>query len=179
MLRAILTLPSAILVFVSGALLAAAPLAWGDADAIDAPAWMPVAIHGIVALAGLWIGIHAFRSVWRATHGRFDVARIQAALGLLMLATGTSLVLALLITIGDFGVYEGSLVESRPDGTIERVSPAAAFLGGLVYAAAMTAAAWTGAALYANAITNMQPNRISARHPDEIDGIGELLKERR
>ena len=172
--RALLLVAPALLVLASLVLLIASPTAWGAAAVLDAPAWLPPVLGVIVALAALWIGTYSFRKILRETYGDFEVFGLQLVFGVIMFISGAAMLLGLAVQLPDAGTYERWLDDGEVVGRSRDY-----FVFSLIYGVLNIGWVWVGAYLYSHAITNMQPNRISARSPDEVDGVGELLRERR
>ena len=173
-LRALLLLPPFVLVVASIVLLASAPLSWGAAEVLDAPDWIPPIVGAIVALAGLWVGLYSLRHTAQGTRGDFSVFSLQLVLGILMFASGSAMMLTLAVQLPDTDTYARALDD---DGSIS-IGVVELVVVSLVTGALCIGLVWVGAYLYSHAITNLRPNRISARLPGEVDGVGELLRRR-
>ncbi len=172
--RLLLLLPPALLVLACLVLIAVSPFAWGAAKIIEAPDWMPPVLGILTALGGLWVGWFAIQTVRRETHGDFSVFSLQTAGGVLFLAIGVAMFLSLAVQLPDSDTYERAIDD---EGKIQ-ISPAGFFVTGLILGAIQTGLAWIGAYVYSHAVTNLSPTRLSVRDPNEVDGIGELLRER-
>ena len=173
-LRGLVLLPPLALVFASIALVAAAPLAWGAGEIIDIPDWMPPLVGVIIALGGLLVGLTALRKTGRETHGDFEVFGLQIAFGVIMFIAGSAMMIALVFKLPDTDTYAQMITD---DGT--HITATGFFVMSVITAAANIGVVWVGAYLYSHAFANMEPNRISQRLPGEVDGVGELLRERR
>ena len=173
--RALLLLPPFVLVLASGVLLASSPLAWGAAAVLDVPDWVPAAIGAVVGLAGLWIGLYSLRQTARYTQGDFEIFGLQLVLGVIMFVAGSGIMLTLALQLPDPDLYARTIQDDGDTaiGAVEIVV-VSLFTGGL-----SIGVVWVGAYLYSHAFANMEPNRISQRLPGEVDGVGELLRDRR
>ena len=172
--RALLLLGPVPLVLAALVLLVVSPRAWGAAEVLDAPAWMPSVIGAAVALAGLWVGAYSLRKTRSETAGDFEVFGLQLVFGVFMFISGAAMMLAMAVQLPDAGTYERWLDQ---DGDfVGRARDF--FVISVIYGVLNIGWIWAGAYLYTHAIANMQPNRISRRLPGEVDGVGELLRER-
>ena len=173
--RLLLVMPPLVLLAASGLLMITSPFAWGAAEVLDAPDWMPPVLGIIVAIGGLSVGFFSLRHTLRTTHGDFEVFGLQLVFGVLMFVSGAAMMLSLVFQLPDTDTYARAL----DDNGEYTVSVSGFFILSLLLGAFNVGWVWVGAYLYSHAIANMQPNRISARHPGETDGVGELLRERR
>jgi hypothetical protein len=172
--RILLLLPPFILVAAALLLLISAPFSWDAARIIDAPAWMPPVTGILIGLGGLWIGWYSLKHIARATRGAFEVTGLQTLFGLLMFLSGTFMLFSLVTRLPSASTYRSGLDENG-----EIVVSALGFMAvSLIIGALQLGWIWAGAFLYTNAVTNMQPNRVSARDPNEVDAIGKMLRER-
>ena len=173
--RALLLLPPFVLVLASGVLLASSPLAWGAAAVLDVPDWVPTAIGAVVGLAGLWISLYSLRQTARYTQGDFEIFGLQLMLGVIMFVAGSGIMLTLALQLPDPDLYART-IQDDGDTAIGAVEIVVVSLFTGVLSIGLV---WSGAYLYSYATANMKPNRISQRLPGEVDGVGELLRERR
>jgi hypothetical protein len=135
---------------------------------------MPPALGLLVALGGIWIGTYALRIVLRRTRGPFRVLKLQLVFGVVISLAGAAMMVALADRLPDSATYARALDENG-DYTL----PASAFfIMSLILGAFQLGWVWVGAYLYSHAITDDQPNRVSERHPGEVDGVAALLRER-
>ena len=160
--RALLLLPPLALVLSGLVLLVASPLSWDAAAIIDAPSWMPPVLGVLVALGGLWIGGFALSRTLTATRGDFEVFGLQTVFGALMFLSGSAMMLSLVVRLPDEATYRSALDD---DGQVA-ISALGYFAVSIVLGAFQVAWVWVGAYLYSHAVTNQEPNRISASHPD-------------
>ena len=172
--RSLLLLPPLLLVLAAAVLILASPLAWGAGEIIDAPAWMAPLMGVIVGLGGLWVGLFSLRKTLRSTRGDFEVFGLQTVFGVLMFISGSVMLVSLATQLPSESTYARALDD---DGQIQ-ISALGFFASSMLLGAFQIGWVWIGAYLYSNAIDNQAPNRISARHPDEVDGVGVLLRER-
>lgn len=172
--RAFALLLPAILLIASIVLLVVSPFSWGAAEVLDAPGWMPPALGIITGFGGLWIGVYSLKRVARATRGAYSVFGLQLIFGTVMFLSGAILLLWFATQLPAEATYERAL-DDEGEYTL---APAWFFIVSLVIGAFQLAWIWVGAYLYSNAFTNQQPNRISERDPNEVDGVAELLRER-
>jgi hypothetical protein len=175
LLRKLLLLPPAFLIVAAVVCLLASPFAWGAAEVIDAPDWAPVATGLLLAIGPLIIGRFALRKTLRDTRGDFDVFGLHVAGGFVMFVSGGLMLFSLVVRLPDSATY----AQAINDEGEQTVSTWGFFLLSLVLGAFNVGWVWVGAYLYSHAVSNQQPNRISARTPGEVDGVGELLRERR
>ena len=173
-LRTALLLTPLFLLVASVALLVAAPFAWGAADIIDVPGWMPSFVGALIAGGGLALGMTALLRTLRVTRGDFETHPLQTAAGVIIIVTSAISLISLAMRIGDADTYT-SAIDDHGEVTI---SPAVFLIGGLLLGIFTLAWCWVGTYLYGHAVADLQPNRISERHPGEVDGVGELLRER-
>ena len=173
-IRLLLLLLPGLLVVTSLALLVVSPFSWGAGAPIEMSDWMPPVIGVTAGLGALWVGLAALRKVARATRGDFEVFALQLVFGTLMFIAGSGLLLSLIDRLPDASTYEAFLDD---DGE-PPAAPAAFFVFSLIWGAFNIGWVWVGSYLYSNAISNQEPNRISRRDPDEVDGVGALLRER-
>ena len=172
--RALLALPLLLLLGAGFAALLAAPYAWGAASIIEIPDWMPTFIGLIVAAGALAIASFCLRGFLRITRGEFEVYSLQAAGGVLLMLIVAAMVIGFAIRLPDPTSYEVAIDDN---GEII-VGPTMFLASGIVMALAYEGIAWLGAYLYTLALTDIEPNRISRRHRNEVDGVGRLLRER-
>lgn len=173
--RRLLLLLPLILWVASVILLASSPLSWGAAEVLDVPDWAPPLVGAVVALGSMWIALFSFRTTTRATRGDFEVFPLQLVFGSLMFLSGAATMLTLAVQLPNPDTYV-RVIEEDPEVTVGATEiVVVSLLTGLLSIGCV----WIGAYLYSHAITNMLPNRISARHADEVDGIGELLRRQR
>jgi hypothetical protein len=170
-----MSLPLVLLLLAGFAVLVAVPYAWGAASIIEIPDWMPSFIGLVVALAAIAIASYSLRGLLRVTRGEFEVHSLQAAGGALLLLVVAAMILGLALRLPDPASYEAAIDD---DGEIT-VGPTMFLGSGIVLTVAYAFVAWLGSYLYTHAVTDMEPNRISRRLPNEVDGVGELLRERR
>jgi hypothetical protein len=172
LLRTLLLAPPALLGVAAMILLVTSPLAWDAGRNADLPAWTPPALGAFVALLGLLVAIFSLRRTLRETDGDFEVFGLHLVGGLLTFIFGAVMMVSLAIEIPDSANYTESSDRIGPSGR-------GFFVMSLVLGAFNVGCIWVCAYLYSHAISNLQPNRISARLPGEVDGVGELLKESR
>lgn len=170
-----MSLPLLFLLLAGFAALVAGPRAWAAASVIEIPDWMPSFIGLVVGLGAIAIASFSLRALLRVTRGEFEVHSLQAAGGALLLLVVAAMVLGLALRLPDPASYEAAINE---DGE-NTVGPTMFLASGIVLAVAYGFVAWLGTYLYTHALTDMEPNRISRRLPNEVDGVGELLRERR
>jgi nitrate reductase gamma subunit len=154
--------------------LVAAPYAWSAAAIIEIPDWMPSFVGLVIALGAIAIAAFTLRVFLRVTHGEFEVHSLQAAGGVLILLIVAAMIVGLAVQLPDPDSYKGAI---NDDGEIT-VGPTMFLASGLILTVVYEFLAWLGAYLYTHALTDMEPNRISRRLPGEVDGVGELLRER-
>jgi hypothetical protein len=173
-LRRLLLAPPALLVCASLVLLVASPFSWDAAEIADLPAWIPPALGILTGLGGLWVGAFAFQRTLRETRGDFEVFALQLAWGVIMFISGSLMMLGLTDRLPDPDTY-AHLLDDNGNRTI---TPNDYFAFSFLFGLLQIGWVWVGAYLYSHAMSNLAPNRISARRPDEVDGVGVLLRER-
>jgi hypothetical protein len=151
-------------------MLASAPFAWGKADAVDLPGWMPAASAVLFGLPAVVIGVLFLREVVRRTRGDFDVGLLSMLGALLALAAAIALEIGLVIRVGDASTYN-SLKDSAGNIT---TTPAAFMVYTVIGVLIMSLLVAGAAYIYRQAITPIM-HRFD-RRPDERDSIGEMLR---
>ena len=149
-------------------------MAWGAGRAIDMPDWLPPAVGSLIALTGLCISGLSLREVLRSTRVAFSVHIFQMSAGLCGFTFACLLQILIAVQVGSPATYAQF---SGPSGV--SISPEAFAVYTLAGALPVMAIAGLFAWVYARGITDCRPNRVSERQPDEVDGIGRLLEERR
>jgi hypothetical protein len=134
---------------------------------------MPSFVGLVVALGAIAIAAFSLSEFLRVTRGEFQVHSLQAAGGALLLLPVAAMVLGLADRLPVPASYEGAINE---DGEIT-VGPTMFLGSGIVLAVVYGFVAWLGTYLYTHGLTDTEPNRISRRLPNEVDGVGELLRE--
>lgn len=171
-LRVLMAAMPVVLIVASFTLLTLSPTVWASEESRVEPPWLPVLSAAIMGLVGGVVGLYALREVLRRTLGDFEVFGLQVYFGVLAFPVGA------LIQFNYIPVLNFIMQTTENDPLDQSGTGILAFslltLGGCF----LLGIVWCGAYVFAQAITNHRPNMLSQRGPNEIDGIGELLKER-
>ena len=171
--RILLRLLPAALAAAGIAALAGAFLAWGAAEHVEIPAWMPTFVGICFAIPAIALGFISLRSVWYTTREGFTPNWLLLIPGAFALLLAIAVVAGLAAVIADPATYDNL---RDADGTIN-TSPSGFLFIGLFAAIVLACGVALPVALYGNGVTPDVRTKFD-RAPDEYDAMADLLKGR-
>jgi hypothetical protein len=169
-MRLLVLAPLGISAGAAALLLATAPLAWGAADGVDMPSWLPATTALLVGLPVLSISSWGLVSVWQRLSGLFLVDVIVAAIGGFAHWFAAICLVILAGSIGTEQAYTSISGESMSTAgflllAFTATAVACSLLGGLTM-------------VYVWSVTPGATIRVGERREDEVDFIAEWGRRR-
>ena len=172
--RLILLAPPALLVGSALVMAIVSPFAWGAASDYKIPAWMTTRAGVAFALAGLAIGLLAFKSVLYRTRREYKAFGFHLIAGIALMLLSTAAELCLAARIANSSTYSGFV-----DDQGKVLVSSSAFVVFTVFGIVLMSFLTGGFAyIYCQAISDTHLSGAALRRPDEPDAMGEILRSR-